>query len=197
MPIINPVRVLLKLLSTQIKYFQRQLTSVGKLYPGRQTTAKIQLLLNQLESVQPLDWLPMPIFNLLRVLPKPSSIPQKYFQRQLSSMGKVEPCKHKAAQFKLLWNQLTYPLGWVPMQIFNPMIVLLKPFSTPLKYFQRHLASMGKLEPREKTTAKPYLEIIPGFLGTWHVTKIFSLKRRDSWLFKCFRSKEFRRLNKC
>ena len=153
---LQPMRVLPKPSSTPLKYFQRQLASMGKLEPGEQTAANIQLLWIQLVSIQPMGWLPMPISNPLRVLPQPSSAPLKYFQGQLASLNKVEPCEHNAAKFQLLWNQLAYPqpLRWLPMPIFNLMRVLPKPSFTPSKYFQRKLDYMVKLEPGEQTAAK-------------------------------------------
>ena len=155
-PIFNPLRVLPKPFSTPLKYFQRQLASLGKVEHWEQTTANIQLLWNQLASLQPLGWLPMPIFNPLRVLPKPSPTTKKYFQWHLASMSKVKPCEHNSAKFQLLWNQLAsfQPLGWLPLPIFNPIRVLPKPSSIPQKYFQTQLASMSKLEPSEHTKGK-------------------------------------------
>ena len=52
---LQPMRVLPKPSSTPLKYFQRQLASMGKLEPGEQTPVKIQLLWNQLASLQPLE----------------------------------------------------------------------------------------------------------------------------------------------
>ena len=45
----------------------------------------------------------------MRVLPKPSSTPLKYFQRQLASMSKLEPGEQTPAKIQLLWNQLASP----------------------------------------------------------------------------------------
>ena len=71
-------------------------------------------------------------------------------------MGKVEPCDYNAAKFQLLWNLIAslQPLEWIPMPIFNPMTVLPKPSSTPLKQIQRQLASIGKVDPCENNAAK-------------------------------------------
>ena len=54
--------------------------------------------------------------------------PTKVFQRQLASIGKLEPCEHTKATIQIIWNQLASlnPLGWLPLAIFKPMRILSK-----------------------------------------------------------------------
>ena len=104
---------------------------MGKVEPCEHNAAKFQLLWNQLASLQSLGRLPLQIFNPMRVLPKPSSIPQKYFQRELASLGKLEPCEYTKAKNEIVYHQ---PLGKLPNQS-----------STPWEYsqsqFQPHLST--------------------------------------------------------
>ena len=76
-------------------------------------------------------------------------------QRQLASIGNVEPCEHNAAKFHLLWNHsLSSTSGMTSIANFQPNESTSKAIFSPTKVFQRQLASMGKLEPCEHNVAK-------------------------------------------
>ena len=88
----------------------------------------------------------------MRVLPKPSSIPQNYFQTQLTSMSKLDPSEHTKGKIQIVWNQLAS--GMTSNANLQPNESTSKAIFNPIKYFQKQLIFMGKLESCKHTEAK-------------------------------------------
>ena len=133
-PNLEPLESTSKAIFNPIKVLEIHLVSMHKVKPCKNTADKIQLLWNQLASLQPLGWLPMlilkpmrilskPIFNQKRVLPKAKL---SFFSKELA---KSPPFRNQTASLQ--------SIRWVHLLIFKPRRVLPKPIINMTWVLQR------------------------------------------------------------